>query len=63
MEPFPRETSFYFEGGIESFVRYLNRNREALHDVVYAEQEAENVGVEVALQYTDAFAESTFIAD
>ncbi|NLF02348.1 MAG: DNA topoisomerase (ATP-hydrolyzing) subunit B [Anaerolineales bacterium] len=59
-EPFPRRTAFHFEGGVEAFVRYLNRNREVLHSVVYAQQEVDGVGVEVALQYTDAFAESTF---
>lgn len=55
-----REMSFYFEGGITSFVRYLNRNREVLHPVVYAEKEVEGVGVEAAIQYTDAYAESVY---
>ncbi|HET7011947.1 MAG TPA: DNA topoisomerase (ATP-hydrolyzing) subunit B [Anaerolineales bacterium] len=55
-----RETTFYFEGGIISFVRYLNRNREVLHPVVYVEREIEGTGVEVALQYTDAYAESVY---
>ncbi len=55
-----RETNFYFEGGITSFVRYLNRNRQALHEPVYAEKEIDNIGVEVAVQYTDAFSESVY---
>ncbi len=55
-----RETNFYFEGGITSFVRYLNRNRITLHNPVYAEKEIENIGVEVAIQYTDAFSESVY---
>lgn len=55
-----REMSFYFEGGITSFVRYLNRNRTELHPVVYTEREVEDTGIEVALQYTDAFAESVY---
>ncbi|MBU0703752.1 MAG: intein-containing DNA gyrase subunit B, partial [Chloroflexi bacterium] len=59
-EPFPQQMTFYFEGGIESFVRYLNRNRETLHDVVYAEQQLNGLGIEVALQYSDAYAESTY---
>jgi len=59
-QPFPHQTTFYFEGGIESFVRYLNRNRGGLHDVVYAEQQVNGVGIEVALQYTDAYAESVY---
>ena len=35
-----REMTFYFEGGITSFVRYLNRNRENLHPVVHVEKES-----------------------
>ena len=59
-QPFPRQITFYFEGGIESFVRYLNRNREVLHGVVYAEEQVDGVGIEVAMQYTDAYAESVY---
>ncbi len=55
-----REMTFYFEGGITSFVRYLNRNREGLHQTVYAEKEMEHVGVEVAIQYTDAYSDSVY---
>ncbi len=55
-----REMTFYFEGGITSFVRYLNRNRKVLHPVVYAEKTIENIGIEIAIQYTDAFAESVY---
>jgi DNA gyrase subunit B len=59
-KPFPRRMTFYFEGGIESFVRYLNRNREVIHDVVHAEREVDGTGIEVALQYSDAYAESVY---
>ncbi|UCC89421.1 MAG: DNA topoisomerase (ATP-hydrolyzing) subunit B [Anaerolineales bacterium] len=55
-----REMTFYFEGGITSFVRYLNRNRGVLHPVVYVEKEINGVGVEVAVQYSDAYAESVY---
>ncbi len=55
-----REMSFYFEGGINSFVRYLNRNRTVLHNVFYVEKEVENIGIECAIQYTDAYAESVY---
>lgn len=54
------QISFYFEGGITSFVRYLNRNRETLHPVVYVEKEVEGIGVEAAVQYTDAYTESVY---
>jgi len=54
------ETSFYFDGGIRSFVRYLNRNREVLHPVFYVEKEIENIGIEVSVQYTDGYNESVY---
>jgi DNA gyrase subunit B len=55
-----RKISFYFEGGITSFVRYLNRNRENLHPVVYVEKEIEGIGIEASIQYTDAYTESVY---
>ncbi|HMN59564.1 MAG TPA: DNA topoisomerase (ATP-hydrolyzing) subunit B [Anaerolinea sp.] len=55
-----REMTFFFEGGITSFVRYLNRNREILHPVVYCEKEVENIGIEAAIQYTDSYSESVY---
>jgi DNA gyrase subunit B len=58
--PPEKETTFLFEGGIVSFVRYINRNREVLHPVYYAEKEIDNIGIEVAVQFTDAFNESVY---
>src|SRR5215217_7896064 len=55
-----REMTFYFEGGLTSFVRYLDRNRENLHSVVHVEKEIEGIGVEAAIQYTDAYTESVY---
>ncbi len=57
-ESFPRKMTFHFEGGILSFVRYLDRGRDALHEPVYVEKELEGVHVEVALQYTDGYTET-----
>ncbi len=65
VQPIPREITFYFEGGIRSFVRYLNRNRRALHEPIYAERDVEiefedndrppfTVNVEVSFQYTNS---------
>ena len=56
----PHRLTFFFEGGIKSFVRYLNRNREVLHDVFYVEKIIDAIGVEVSLQYTDAYNESVY---
>lgn len=55
-----REMTFYFEGGITSFVRYLNRNRDVLHPVVHVEKEIDGVTIDAAVQYTDAYAESVY---
>ncbi len=55
-----KEVSFYFDGGIEAFVRYMNRNREVLHQAVYLEKEIENISIEAAIQYTDAYSESVY---
>jgi DNA gyrase subunit B len=55
-----KEITFYFEGGISSFVKYLNKNRDTIHDVFYIEKEIDNIGVEVAVQYTDSFSESVY---
>ncbi len=55
-----REMTFYYEGGIVSFVKYLNRNRHVLHPVVHADRQVNGTGIEVALQYTDAYAESVY---
>ncbi|MBN8635146.1 MAG: DNA gyrase subunit B [Anaerolineae bacterium] len=66
IRPIPKETTFYFEGGVESFVRYINRTRDSIHQVVYMDREVTitppegkapyNIGVEVAFQYTDTAA-------
>mgnify|MGYP005856363027 CR=1 FL=1 len=53
-----REMSFYFEGGVTSFVRYLNRGREVLHEPFYVGRQVDDTFVEVALQYNDGYSET-----
>ncbi len=56
-----RELTFYFEGGIQSFVRHLNRERIVLQPrPIYIEKETDSTAVEAALQYNDGFTEATF---
>jgi DNA gyrase subunit B len=55
-----REMTFFFEGGVTSFVRYLNKNRKGLHKIIYVEKEMDRVGVEAAIQFTDSYAESLY---
>jgi DNA gyrase subunit B len=56
----PREMNFHFEGGVQSFVRYLNKNRVVLHPPIYIDREVETTQVEAAIQYTDGYNESVF---
>lgn len=58
--PFKKnQYQFYFEGGIASYIRHLNKNREAKHpSVFYIEKRVEDVNVEIALQYTSDYSES-----
>jgi DNA gyrase subunit B len=56
-----RERSFYFEGGLVSFVRHLNRNKEVLHArPISVEKREGGTSIEVALQYNDSFTENVF---
>jgi DNA gyrase subunit B len=54
-----REKNFYFEGGVTSFVRHLNRRRDVLNQrPIHVERVVDSTSVEVALQYNDGFAEN-----
>ncbi|MCB0046458.1 MAG: DNA topoisomerase (ATP-hydrolyzing) subunit B [Caldilineaceae bacterium] len=53
-----REIRFYFEGGVKTFVRYLNKNRTTVNEPIYVDQEVETTMVEAAIQYTDGFSDS-----
>ena len=50
--------SFYFEGGIKSYVKHLNLGKESIDDVFYVDKEVKDCQVEIALQYTDTYVES-----
>ncbi len=51
--------SFYFEGGIKSYVKRLNNGKEVLSDdIFYVEKQIEDSEVEIAVQYNDSFAET-----
>ena len=54
-----KQLFFHYEGGLKSFIEFLNKSKEPLHkDVIYFETEQNDVQVEVALQYTSAYSES-----
>ncbi|OHE62134.1 MAG: DNA gyrase subunit B [Treponema sp. GWB1_62_6] len=57
----PKSHDFMFEGGVKSFVEYLNQNKNVLHrDPIYIEAERDDVEVECSIQYNDGFNESMF---
>lgn len=54
-----KKYGFYFEGGIQSYVKHLNIGKEAVdEDIFYVDKMVGDVQVEVALQYTDSFTET-----
>ena len=56
-----RKSDFFYEGGIVSFVEYINRNKKVLHkNPIFIERRREDCHVEVALQYNDTYAENIF---
>ncbi|MBM7867734.1 DNA topoisomerase (ATP-hydrolyzing) subunit B [Heliobacterium gestii] len=56
-----QESVFAHSGGIMDFVKFLNRNKDAVHgEVIYFQTEKDTVYVEVALQYNDGYAENVF---
>jgi DNA gyrase, B subunit len=53
--------SFKYDGGIIEFVKYLNRNREPLHEMpIYVEGSKDHIQVEIALQYNDSYTENIY---
>lgn len=56
-----RSYSFYFEGGIASYVKHINRNHDPKHEhVFYIEKETDGINVEVAVQYVEDYKENVF---
>ena len=52
---------FHYEGGIVSFVEFVNKGKEPLHaKPIYVEGERQDTIVEVAMQYTDAYTENIY---
>lgn len=55
-----KKHEFKYEGGIVSFVKYLNKNKNPLHEVIYFEKEKNDNIIEVAFQYNDGYQENIF---
>lgn len=60
-EETPKKAEFCFEGGLKSFVEYLNKNKEKLNkEPIYIEKTSGDIPVEIAIQYTSAYSESIY---
>lgn len=56
-----RETTFQYQGGIISFVEYLNKNKNPIHkEKIYIQKRVEDNEIEVAIQYNDGYVENIF---
>ncbi len=55
-----RERTYTFDGGIVSFVEWLNEKKDPLHPIISTHAERDGVDVEVAMQYTGAYADQIF---
>jgi DNA gyrase subunit B len=56
-----REINFFFEGGVASFVRHVNEDRDVLHPrPIYIERQVNGTAVEAAIQYNDGFSEAMY---
>ncbi len=56
-----KKQTFFYEGGIVSFIEYLNKNKATLHPTpIYLTKEREGIFVEIALQYNDSYVEQVF---
>ncbi len=57
----PHERSYYFDSGIEAYVRHLNRGRNPLHpDPIHVSEDREGTLIEAALQYNSSFQDTSY---
>ncbi|MBI2129886.1 DNA topoisomerase (ATP-hydrolyzing) subunit B [Candidatus Woesearchaeota archaeon] len=55
-----KQEIFCYEGGIMEFVKYINQNKAALHDVIYFSGEKNGTKLEIAMQYNNSYNEQVF---
>ena len=54
-----KKVSFYYEGGLKAYIEYLNRSRHAIHDVIATSHEKEGITVDISMEWTDGYHETT----
>ena len=56
-----KEDRFFAEGGLREMVQFLNSQKKPVHqEVIYIETERDDIGIELAMQYNDSYADTTF---
>ncbi|MCH5149322.1 MAG: DNA topoisomerase (ATP-hydrolyzing) subunit B [Spirochaetales bacterium] len=55
-----KSVDFYYEGGIVSFVEFLNKTKKSLHDTIFIQSEREDSVIEIAMAYSDSYEEKVF---
>lgn len=55
-----QRAKFFFEGGVKSYIRHINKDKEPVTGIFYTEKETEECSVEIALQYTGSYQEHVF---
>ena len=56
-----RTDTYYYEGGIKSYVEHLNKNKEPIHEEpIFIEGEKDGISIEIAMQYNGGYAENLF---
>ena len=58
-ETVEKKVSFFYEGGLKAYIEYLNRSRNAIHEVIATSQEKEGITVDISMEWTDGYHETT----
>ncbi len=54
-----KKVSFFYEGGLKAYIEYLNRSRNAIHEVIATAHEKEGITVDISMEWTDGYHETT----
>lgn len=60
VKPDKKEQTFQFEGGIVSFVKFINKSKKSIHQPIYINAEREDIDLEIAIEYSNSYSENTY---